>query len=85
MDERRQEPIDTRGAFCPVPVLELASALRGAEVGEVVEVLADDPTSTVDVPVWCRMQRQRLVEQRPLDDGGWAFRVERTAELRERP
>ncbi|MGH3443717.1 MAG: sulfurtransferase TusA family protein [Nitriliruptorales bacterium] len=74
--------LDVRGRACPIPVIELAKAMRGAEIGDVVVVLADDPTAKVDVPVWCRMQRQRFRDQRELEDGGWAFEVEKIAELR---
>jgi TusA-related sulfurtransferase len=69
--------VDVRGRACPVPVLELAKAIGEVEAGDVVEVRADDPTAKVDVPVWCRMRGQSLLGRRDLEDGGWAFRVER--------
>lgn len=70
--------VDTLGEPCPVPVIELAKAVRGAEVGTVVAVLSDDPASKVDIPVWCRMQRQRFVGQTDLEAGGWRYTVEKT-------
>jgi tRNA 2-thiouridine synthesizing protein A len=39
-------------------------------------VLATDPAAAVDVPVWCRMQRQRLLVRQERD-GVWRFDVER--------
>lgn len=69
--------VDVRGQPCPMPVIELARAVADAEVGAIVEVLSDDPTSKVDVPVWCRMQRHRLVAQHEVEDGGVGFRVEK--------
>jgi tRNA 2-thiouridine synthesizing protein A len=42
----------------------------------VVRLLATDPAAKVDVPVWCRMQRQRLRWQGEVD-GVWRFEVER--------
>ncbi|MEX2562561.1 MAG: sulfurtransferase TusA family protein [Nitriliruptoraceae bacterium] len=58
------EPIevDARGMACPLPVIELANMMDTVEVGTFVRLLATDPAAKVDVPVWCRMQRQRLVE-----------------------
>lgn len=73
--------VDTLGEPCPVPVIELAKAVRGADVGAVVEVLSDDPAAKVDIPVWCRMQRQSFVGQEELDAGGWRFTVEKTREM----
>lgn len=68
--------VDARGLACPRPVIDLAAAVDVVPVGAIVEVWADDPTAKVDVPVWCRMRRQRLVD---VDEalGAWRFRVER--------
>ena len=35
--------LDTFGLLCPVPIMKTASAIREISVGEVLEVLADDP------------------------------------------
>ena len=53
--------IDTLGRRCPIPVIELAKHIADVEVGEVVEVLADDEAARVDIPVWCRMKGQEYV------------------------
>lgn len=68
--------VDATGLACPLPVIELARAIDGVTVGEVVRLLATDPAARVDVPVWCRMQRQRLRAHDEVD-GTWAFLVER--------
>jgi TusA-related sulfurtransferase len=68
--------VDTRGRACPIPVIELAKAVAGAPAGTIVALRSDDPTSKVDVPVWCRMRRQRLIGQTEDPEGGWVFRVE---------
>ena len=34
--------IDARGKQCPLPVIEAQNALKGAEKGEVVEILVDN-------------------------------------------
>jgi tRNA 2-thiouridine synthesizing protein A len=68
--------VDATGLSCPMPVIELAKAVRDLELGQVVRLLATDPAAKVDVPVWCRMQRQRLRTQ-DEHDGVWRFEVER--------
>lgn len=50
--------VDCLGRPCPVPVIELARALPTVGIGEVLEVLSDDPAAAVDVPAWCRMRAQ---------------------------
>ena len=53
--------VDCLGRACPVPVIELARALPTVEVGDVVEVLSDDPAARHDIPAWCRMRGQEYV------------------------
>ena len=53
--------LDCLGRPCPVPVIELAKALSGVDVGEVIEVLSDDPAARYDIPAWCRMRGQEYV------------------------
>ena len=61
--------LDTLGRHCPVPVIELAKHIEQVEVGEVVEVLSDDPASLVDIPVWCRMRGHAYVGAEPAEVG----------------
>lgn len=53
--------VDCLGRPCPVPVIELARALPSVGVGQVVEVLSDDPAARHDVPAWCRMRQQEYL------------------------
>ena len=68
--------VDSLGKNCPLPVLDLAKAIGGLEVGEELVVLADDPGAKVDIPVWCRMKRQELVAVTETGRG-WSFTVRR--------
>lgn len=54
--------VDATGVSCPMPVIELAKAVEELDAGEQLVLLATDPAARVDVPVWCRMKRHRLVE-----------------------
>ena len=69
--------VDCLGVACPIPVVRLAKAIGGAEVGQVVELLADDPGAKVDIPVWCRLKDQELLGREDRAEGGWTFRVRR--------
>lgn len=68
--------VDSRGRPCPLPVIDLAKALPGVPVGGEVVVLADDPGAAADIPAWCRMRRQELVDVTP-QPGYAAYRVRR--------
>ncbi|MPZ72123.1 MAG: aminotransferase [Nitriliruptorales bacterium] len=63
--------LDCLGKACPVPVIELAKAVPGLEVGHEIIVVADDPGAKVDIPVWCRMKRHELVA---VEQDGAEFR-----------
>ena len=40
--------IDTSGTRCPIPLLRAKQALKALNVGEVLEVLATDPSAKAD-------------------------------------
>jgi tRNA 2-thiouridine synthesizing protein A len=46
--------LDTRGFFCPVPVIKTSEALKNLDSGAVVEVISDDPAIEMDMPAWCQ-------------------------------
>jgi TusA-related sulfurtransferase len=70
--------LDCLGRSCPVPVIELARAVQDVEVGQVIEVLSDDPAARHDIPAWCRMRDQEYVGEhvRPV---GASYLVRRTS------
>jgi tRNA 2-thiouridine synthesizing protein A len=69
--------VDARGMACPLPVIELAKAVRTAEVGATIRLFATDEAAEVDIPVWCRMQRHRLAGSTTAEDGTLVFDVEK--------
>ena len=60
--------LDCRDQPCPRPVIELAKALPGIAVGDLLAVLARDPAARHDVPAWCRMRGQEYVGAELSDD-----------------
>ena len=54
--------LDTFGLLCPVPIMKTASAIREIAVGEVLEVLADDPQILEDMPAWCASNGHALLD-----------------------
>lgn len=66
--------LDCLGKACPVPVIELAKAMNDLQPGDEIVVLSDDPGAKVDIPVWCRMKQQTLVDV-TSDGAVFRFRV----------
>jgi tRNA 2-thiouridine synthesizing protein A len=54
--------IDCIGLFCPLPVVKTREALRAMGIGQVLEVLADDPAAEADMRTWAARAGHQLVE-----------------------
>ena len=74
--------VDCIGLYCPEPVFRARKAMEEAEVGEVIEVLADDPAAESDIPVLVKKLGQELVEFEKLEDGVLRFVVKIVKEVR---
>ena len=59
--------VDARGQSCPGPLVALHSALKGAQHGDLLELLATDPGSRSDVPSWAKLSGNELVEAEERD------------------
>ena len=65
--------VDARGQSCPGPLVSLAKALKDAEPGDMLELLATDPGSRSDVPSWASISGNELVETGNLDEGTFRY------------
>ena len=63
--------VDAKGQSCPGPLVSLARALKDAQPGDLLELLATDPGSRSDVPSWAEISGNQLVE---TDETGEVFR-----------
>ena len=57
--------LDCLGMKCPQPIIVLARRIAEVSIGELVELVADDPAAGPDVAAWCRMRGQELVASVP--------------------
>ena len=63
-----QKELDTRGLNCPLPILKAKKALADMRSGEVLKVVATDPSSTRDFQAFARQTGNELVEQSSAGD-----------------
>jgi tRNA 2-thiouridine synthesizing protein A len=59
--------VDARGQSCPGPLVTLHKALRDAQRGDLLELLATDPGARSDVPSWAKLSGNELVESSDSD------------------
>ncbi|MGB0496287.1 MAG: sulfurtransferase TusA [Kangiellaceae bacterium] len=53
--------LDAKGLRCPEPVMMIRKSIRSMEAGDVLLVLADDPSTKRDVPSFCEFMDHRLL------------------------
>lgn len=65
-----QHQVDARGLACPLPILNLRKAVKGAAHGDTVQVLTTDAGSVKDIPAFCRSTGNELLNS---DQNGGEF------------
>ena len=60
--------LDCVGLYCPEPVFRTRQEIDKLDVGEVLEVIADDPAAEEDIPLLVKRLGLELVEMRKEKD-----------------
>jgi tRNA 2-thiouridine synthesizing protein A len=63
--------VDYKGLFCPMPIVKISKAIKEIEVGQVLEMLADDPGSKADMQAWAKQTGHELVN---MEEEGGVFK-----------
>lgn len=73
---KADDTLDCVGLYCPMPIVQTAERFKNLEVGQVLEVLADDRGIEKDMPAWCKTTGQEFlgIEE---DDGEYRVYVRR--------
>ncbi|MCD4691114.1 sulfurtransferase TusA family protein [bacterium] len=70
--------LDMTGLFCPEPVVEASKGIEEVGVGEILEMLADDPSALSDMESWSKRTGHELVSA-DEEDGVTRFLIRRTS------
>ncbi|MFX0063847.1 MAG: sulfurtransferase TusA family protein [Candidatus Hermodarchaeota archaeon] len=60
--------LDMIGLFCPVPLFETKKAINTIEIGQILEVLADDPGSEPDLKSFTKRTGHKLLKIEKFPD-----------------
>ena len=71
-----KDTLDAIGLLCPLPVLKLSKRLKSLDVGDVLELHADDPAALVDVPFFCNEAGHEFLSSDEVD-GIQVYRVKK--------
>lgn len=61
--------MDCVGLYCPMPILKTRQEIDKLAIGEILEVLADDPAAEEDIKAWAKRAGQKLLEIQKTDEG----------------
>ncbi|MGY0219043.1 sulfurtransferase TusA [Endozoicomonadaceae bacterium StTr2] len=61
MDFNVDHQLDTTGLCCPEPVMLLHNKVRDMAAGEVLEIIATDPSTQRDIPKFCNFLEHELL------------------------
>ncbi|TNE96484.1 MAG: sulfurtransferase TusA [Gammaproteobacteria bacterium] len=71
-----ESELDARGLFCPEPVMMLHNRINDVLPGEILRVLATDPSTTRDIPRFCQFLGHELVSEAEKD-GEYVYLIRR--------
>ncbi|ACV27692.1 sulfurtransferase TusA family protein [Kangiella koreensis] len=54
--------LDCSNLLCPMPVIKTQNALKELNEGDILEVTCTDPGTLSDIPTWCRINQQEVLE-----------------------
>lgn len=60
-EAKHNRTLDCLGLYCPEPVFRVRMELDKMKVGEILEVLADDPAAEEDIKSLCKRLEQQLL------------------------
>lgn len=53
--------LDCLGLFCPMPIIRTREAMKTMAMGQVLEMLSDDPASEADMKSWAKRTGNELL------------------------
>ncbi|QDO99876.1 sulfurtransferase TusA [Thalassotalea sp. PS06] len=59
--DKANHTLDALGLRCPEPVMMVRMNIRKIDTGETLLVIADDPSTTRDIPSFCEFMEHELV------------------------
>ena len=77
IESKPNRNLDCVGLYCPEPVFRTRIELDKMDVGEVLEVIADDPAAEEDIPRLVKRLGLELLETRQ-DNDQFHFSIKKT-------
>ncbi len=59
-----EQILEAEGLRCPEPVMMIRKSIRSMKTGEILKVIADDPSTKRDIPTFCEFMDHLLLEKK---------------------
>jgi len=69
LPQKSDQTLDCIGLYCPMPILKTRQEMDKLAIGEVLEVLADDPAAEEDIKAWAKRTGQTVLEIEKTGEG----------------
>lgn len=76
--EQANHQLDTIGLRCPEPVMMVRLKIRNIPSGDTLLVIADDPSTTRDIPSFCRFMEHELISQ-TINEKPYKFLIKKSS------
>ena len=70
--------LDCSGILCPMPVVKTRKAIKGMEIGQVLEMVSTDPGSMPDMHAWAKQTQHELLDAREEGNNVFRFFIKKT-------
>ena len=78
MNSEIDKVLDTSGLLCPEPVMMLHKAVKDLADGQIIKVIATDPSTTRDIPKFCHFLGYELIAQES-DEKNYFYYIKKTS------
>lgn len=75
--QQANHQLDTLGLRCPEPVMMVRLNIRKINVGETILIIADDHSTTRDIPSFCRFMEHDLIAQ-SIDEKPYQYLIKKS-------
>ena len=70
--------LDCVGLYCPQPLIQTRIAINRMSVGDILEIIADDPAAEEDLKRFCKRTGHELVDVQKFDDGSVQLHIRKS-------
>mgnify|MGYP001204829770 CR=1 FL=1 len=72
MDISIDNELDATGLRCPEPLMLVRNEMMDMEPGQILKIIATDPSTSWDLPKFCKFLDHELIDQK-VDDGIYLY------------